>query len=97
MIKYNKPVKLNGRELVAELNAAGIVVNLNNSPLVDGNDDLWLDIDEKDEAKAKNIVDAHNGTIVFDNSLQQAAKEAIRQAVLDKLGLSADEVAALLG
>jgi hypothetical protein len=28
---------------------------------------------------------------------EQAAKEASRQAVLDKLGLSADEVAALLG
>jgi hypothetical protein len=27
----------------------------------------------------------------------QAAKDAARQAVLDKLGLSADEVAALLG
>jgi len=28
---------------------------------------------------------------------EQAAKDADRQAVLDKLGLSADEVAALLG
>jgi len=28
---------------------------------------------------------------------EQAAKDAIKQAVLDKLGLSADEVAALLG
>jgi hypothetical protein len=28
---------------------------------------------------------------------KQAAKDAARQAVLDKLGLSADEVAALLG
>jgi len=28
---------------------------------------------------------------------EQAAKNAARQAVLDKLGLSADEVAALLG
>ena len=28
---------------------------------------------------------------------EQAAKDAARQAVLDKLGLSADEVAALLG
>lgn len=32
-----------------------------------------------------------------DNAKEQAAKNAARQAVLDKLGLSADEVAALLG
>jgi hypothetical protein len=30
-------------------------------------------------------------------SAEQAAKDAARQAVLDKLGLSADEVQALLG
>jgi len=29
--------------------------------------------------------------------VEQAAKDAAKQAVLDKLGLSADEVAALLG
>jgi len=29
--------------------------------------------------------------------LEQASKDAAKQAVLDKLGLSADEVAALLG
>ena len=29
--------------------------------------------------------------------VEQAAKDAARQAVLDKLGLSADEIAALLG
>jgi hypothetical protein len=32
-----------------------------------------------------------------EHNAQQAAKDAARQAVLDKLGLSADEVAALLG
>ena len=31
------------------------------------------------------------------NSADQAIKDAAKQAVLDKLGLSADEVAALLG
>jgi len=30
-------------------------------------------------------------------AIDQAAKDAAKQAVLDKLGLSADEVAALLG
>ena len=44
MIKFNKPVNLNGTELVNELNAAGIAVN--DLPYVDGNNDLWLDITE---------------------------------------------------
>jgi hypothetical protein len=91
MIKYNKPVNLNGRELVAELNAAGIVVNLDNSPFVDGNDDLWLDIDKKDETKAKNIVDVHNGTIVATNFAEQ------KTALLKRLGITADEAVLLLG
>ena len=44
---------------------------------------------EAEQAKAKAEHDAQ--------IKEQAAKDAARQAVLDKLGLSADEVAALLG
>lgn len=35
--------------------------------------------------------------VIVEREAEQAAKDAAKQAVLDKLGLSADEVAALLG
>jgi hypothetical protein len=44
---------------------------------------------EAEQAKAKAEDDAR--------AQEQATKNAARQAVLDKLGLSADEIAALLG
>ena len=91
MIKFNKPENLNGAELVAELKAKNIIVNEQTSPFVDGNGDFWLDIPSKDEEKAKPIVAAHNGTTVApDRSVQ-------RQAILDRLGLTADEAKLLLG
>ena len=46
------------------------------------------------------LVDAHKAKIAAEQAerdTEQASKDAARQAVLDKLGLSADEVAALLG
>jgi hypothetical protein len=91
MIKFNKPTNLNGAELVAELKLAGIIVNVRTSPSIDGNGDFWLDIPEKDKLKAEPIVAAHNGTIVAPD------KEAARQAILDRLGLTAEEAQLLLG
>ena len=61
MIKFDKPINLNGKELVDELNAAGVTIK--DRPLDDGFN-LWLDIASKDQSKAKGIVDLHNGTIV---------------------------------
>jgi hypothetical protein len=87
MIKYNKPTNLNGTELLAELNAAGIPIV--NSPIIDGNGDFWLDIAEADKAKATTVVAAHNGTTV-----------APKPTVADKLasvGLSIDELKEVLG
>jgi hypothetical protein len=89
MIKFNKPEKLNGTELLAELNAGKIKIT--EPPLIDGDKNLWLDIDAKDEAKAKPIIAAHNGTIVAPD------KSAQRQAIADRLGLTADELKVLLG
>ena len=87
-MELNIPTELNGVQLQKELKAAGI--KLNDYPrLVDGK--LVLDIAKKDETKAKAIVDAHVG---FDNSAEIAAQ---RQAILDRIGLSADELAVLLG
>jgi hypothetical protein len=88
MIKFIKPVNLNGAELLNELKQAGIdVIGL---PVVDGNNDFWLDIAEADKAKATPIVAAHNGTTVApDNS-------AAKAALLAKLGITADEAKLLL-
>jgi hypothetical protein len=89
MIKFNKPENLNGTELLNELNSANVTIT--NPPTLDGNGDLWLDIAKKDETKALSIVAAHNGTIIAPD------KTAARKAILDRLGLTADEAAILLG
>lgn len=65
MIEFNLPIKLDGAILIEELNAVGIEVAVNESygvacPTIwEGK--LWLDIDEKDKAKAESVVAAHNG------------------------------------
>ena len=87
MIKFNKPVNLNGTELVNELNAAGIAVN--DLPYVDGNNDLWLDITEADKVEAESIVAEHNGTII--------APEPTIQDKLANAGISLDELKTALG
>jgi hypothetical protein len=87
MIKFNKPLNLNGTELLAELNAAGIQIT--QPPAIDGNGDFWLDIADKDEAKAKPIVVAHNGTTV--------APEPTVQEKLANAGLTVEDLKAALG
>ena len=87
MIKFDKPQNLNGSELMDELNSAG--VQIVNSPKIDGNGIFWLDIDPADEAKAKPIVAAHNGTTI-----------APEPTVADKLasvGLTIDDLKEALG
>jgi hypothetical protein len=87
MIKFKKPVNLNGAELIAELKSAS--VEISNSPEIDGNGDFWLDIATKDEAKAKSVVEAHNGTTT-----------APEPTVADKLanaGLTVEDLKAALG
>lgn len=91
MIKFTKPTNLNGAEIVAELEAVGVVVDITDSPFLDGAGVLWLNIKESDEAKAAPIVAAHNGTVIApDNS-------AAKAALLAKLGITADEAALLIG
>jgi hypothetical protein len=87
MIKFNKPQNLNGAELLSELNSVG--VNVIGLPLVDGNGDLWLKIDSADEAKAKPIVESHNGTTV--------APEPTVQEKLASVGLSLTDLKSSLG
>ena len=88
MISFTKPTNLNGGELLAELKAGG--VSITDWPLIDGDGVFWLEIAEADKAKATPIVAAHNGTTVApDNSEAKAA-------LLDKLGITADEAKLLL-
>jgi flagellar basal body P-ring protein FlgI len=87
MIKFNLPTNLNGSELLTELNDAN--VKITKPPFVDGNNNLWLDIDVKDETKAKAIVDAHNGTTV--------APELTINQKLASVGLTIDDLKIALG
>ena len=91
MIKFDKPESLNGNQLVDELKQVGIIVNERTSPLIDGNGDFWLDIADKDKTKAEKIIAAHIGID------QSEAKAAEKQALLDRLGITADEAKLLLG
>ncbi len=89
MITFDKPKNLNGAELISELKIAGIEVK--DAPIDTGHNKICLDIAAKDEAKATPIVAAHNGTIIAPD------KSAARQAIADRLGLTADELKVLLG
>jgi hypothetical protein len=87
MATFTKPANLNGTELLNELKTAGIVVE--GLPIDDGEGNLIINIDAKDESKAKDIVKAHNGTVV-----------APEPTVADKLasvGLNLDDLTAALG
>jgi predicted nucleic acid-binding protein len=90
MIKFNKPQNLNGAELRQELNNIGVQIsNQPTSVEVDNDDNLWLDIASEDEAKAKVIVDNHNGTTV--------APEPTIEQKLASVGLSVEDLKAALG
>jgi len=87
MIKFNKPINLNGAELLQELNNAGVVIS--RPPLIDGNGDFWLDVSEEDKTVTASIVEAHNGTTV--------AQEPTIQDKLVAAGLTVDELKQALG
>ena len=89
MIQFTKPTNLNGSELLAELSTIGVVVK--GDPLDDGNGNLWLDIKSTDKTKTEGIVASHNGTVIAPNNA------TARAAILDRLGITADEAAILLG
>jgi hypothetical protein len=86
MIEFAKPKNLNGTELLAELNAAG--VSISQSPMLDGNENLLLDVTEADKAKAEIVIAAHNGTMI--------APAATIEQKLAMVGLSIDDLKAAL-
>ena len=89
MITFTKPANLNGKELVEQLNAAGIKINTDTSPHDDSQGNLLLDIAPTDEAKAQAIVAAHNGTIV--------SSEPTVADKLQSVGLSVADLKTALG
>lgn len=90
MIIFTKPKNLNGEELRQELNAAG--VNISNekfSVVVDGENNLLLDINPKDKSEAEKIVATHNGTIV--------PPEPTIEDKLASVGLNLNDLKSVLG
>jgi hypothetical protein len=90
MNKFIKPEQLNVSQLFQELKAVGVLTPVNSFAEIDEDGNFWLPVKDKDVAKAEPVVAAHVG---IDASIEF---EARRQAILDKLGLTADEVTALL-
>lgn len=90
MIKFEKPINLNGTQLLDELEAAGIVLDRNTQlPLVDGNGDLWLAVKSTEKSKAQAIVETHKGNVV--------PKEPTIAEKLASVGLTIDDLKFALG
>jgi hypothetical protein len=88
MIEFNKPTNLNGKELLEELAAGGVIVT---GRIEVELEILRLDIKPADKTKATKIIADHNGnTVDIDRSAEKAA-------VLERLGITAEEAALLLG
>jgi len=87
MITFTKPQNLNGKELLDELSAVGVLVK--GLPVDDGEGNLILNIASKDEAKAAEVVAAHNGTTL--------APEPTIEDKLASVGLSLPDLKAALG
>lgn len=90
MIKFDKPVNLNGSELLNELAEVGInLIPLVQSPIDKGDGFIWLDIDEADKSKAEAVVSAHNGTVI-------STAPTVEQK-LASVGLHLDDLKSALG
>ena len=93
MITFNKPENLNGAQLRNELNAGGVKIsNDRNAVCVNGEGKLELDIKINDQVKAAEIVAEHIGVDIDTDAIKASA-----QAKLAALGLTPDEVAAIVG
>ena len=81
---FNRPVNLNGTELIAELAGEGLIV----SKIID-NSDGTIEFLVDDFEAAKKIVANHNGTI--------KAPEPTIEEKLQSVGLSIDDLRTALG
>jgi flavin reductase (DIM6/NTAB) family NADH-FMN oxidoreductase RutF len=89
MISFDKPLNFEGAQFCDELEAAGVVINRDTSPLIDGNGVFWLDIASKDTQKAQDVLNAH---------IPQPVAEPTVADKLASVGLDFNELkAAILG
>ena len=61
MMQFTLPARFEGVSFCQELANAGISINKETSPLIDGNGNLWLDIDANKKSEAQAILNAHTG------------------------------------
>lgn len=91
MSKHTTPAQLNGTQLREELRAAGVDISDDRGSIVIINDEMILDIKDKDKAKADQVIAAHVGVD------QEDPTAAAKAALLERLGITAEEAALLLG
>lgn len=90
MISFAKPQNLNGKELIKELQDAGVkITDDRKSVQDDGHGNLLLEINAADQDKAAAVVAAHNGTTI-------APEPTVSEKLLS-VGLSIDDLKAALG
>jgi hypothetical protein len=89
MIKFNKPINLNGTELRQELRNAKVDISDDNLSVREISGNLYLDIKPADEAKAQAVVANHNGTTV--------APEPTVEDKLASVGLNLTDLKTALG
>jgi hypothetical protein len=88
MIKFNKTTDFDGVQFCEELSSVGITINLQTSPMIDANGDLWLDIEAKDTKKAQDVLNAH---------VPKPRPEPTVAEKLASVGLNLDDLKAALG
>lgn len=89
MKSFKKPDNLNGTELLAELAAVGINLDIKTQlPVVEDNT-VYLDITDEQETIAKSVIDSHNGTII--------SKESSIEDKLNSVGLNLNDLKIALG
>ena len=89
MINFTKPDILNGQQLLDELKNVGIVIE--RLPFIDDNGQFWLDVNEKDTEKVAGVVALHVGIDEDEERLKAKA------SILDRIGLTEDELKTILG
>lgn len=90
MKSYSIPKNFNGYLLRKELEKVNIFIE----EIIIHDDKLWLDTDND---LADEIVANYKGKTLKQEQAEAEAKEAQRQAILDRLGITADEAKLILG
>jgi len=89
MQTFTKPTNLNGSELRDQLNAAGVKISNSYNAVLTNENDLILDIADKDKEKAEVVVANHIGTTI--------APELTIDEKLASVGLSITDLKTALG